>query len=144
MRKIVSLILIIAAIALIGCQLPKTATEGDGATTTTSTTPTSTTTTTTLPKKACIMFTENESACAYYSGENYSSLEVKTYCLNYDGALSTACPTANIYGKCTVTKDDPGDNYYMVIYNDSSEQAKAEAETDCNAIQGGVWTLGSN
>lgn len=147
MKKIVSLILIVTALALIGCQLPlsggtTTTIGGDGSTTTTSTS--TTTTTTTLPKKACIILIEGESACAYYSGENYSTLEVMTNCLNYSGALSTACPTSNIYGTCTVTKADAGDNYYMVIYNDSTDDAKAVAQSDCEAIEGGVWTLNTN
>lgn len=148
MRKIISLILIVTALVLVGCQQAlsggstTTTTTGDGSTTTT--TSTSTTTTTTIPKKACVMLIENESACAFYSGENYSTLEVMTNCMNYGGALSTACPTANVYGKCTVTKEDAGDNYYMVIYNDSSDDAKAVAQTECEAIPGGVWTLGSN
>lgn len=128
MKKIISLILLGAAIALVGCQLPS---SGEP--------------TTTL-KKACIITTETESACAYYSGDNYDQLEVMTECLKYTGAVSTACPTANVYGKCTVTKEDSGDNYYMVIYNDSSAQAKADAVTDCQAITGGtgVWTLNTN
>lgn len=150
MKKIISLILIGAALALVGCQLPlsggstTTTTAGDGSTTTTSTT--STTTTTTIPKKACIILTETESACAYYSGDNYGQLEVMTNCLNYTGAVSTACPTSNVYGTCTVTMDVTEDSYYMVIYNDSSAQAKADAVTDCQAITGGtgVWTLNTN
>lgn len=125
MKKIISLILLGAAIALVGCQLPS---SGEP--------------TTTL-KKACIITTETESAC-YYSGDNYDQLEVMTECLKYTGAVSTACPTANVYGKCTVTKEDSGDIYYKVIYNDSSDDAKAVAQTDCEAITGGVWTLGSN
>lgn len=140
MRKIISLILIGAALALVGCQLPlsggsTTTTVGDGSTTIIT------------PKKACIILTSTESACAFYSGDNYSESEVLSLCVTgAGGAVSTACPTSNVYGTCTVTMDVTEDSYYMVIYNDSSAQAKADAVTDCQAITGGtgVWTLNTN